>query len=165
MAAHLIKSVQRIPVSLQEAWDFFSDPGNLQVITPADMGFVILSKKEEGKMYAGQILEYKVKPLAGIGLYWMTEITVVRDKEFFIDTQRKGPFTRWEHHHHFKAIDGGVEMIDTVHYKNPLWILGNLANLLFVKKRVKNIFEYRFRKTEEVLGKWPGGEEMQIEIN
>lgn len=157
MAAHSIKTVQKIPVSLQQAWDFFSNPANLQAITPDNMGFKVISQHQGDTMYAGQLIEYKVRPLLKIPLYWMTEITQVKDKQYFIDEQRFGPYALWHHQHHFKEIPGGVEMTDIVHYKNPLWALGRLANTLFMKKKLEGIFKYRFTKVEELFGKWPEG--------
>jgi ligand-binding SRPBCC domain-containing protein len=154
MAVYSLKTVQSLPVSLERAWDFFSSPANLQSITPAKMGFKIISQHHGKKMYAGQIIEYKVKPVLGIPLYWMTEITHVQDQQHFIDEQRFGPYILWHHQHHFKAVPGGVEMTDIVHYKLPLWILGDIANSLFVKKQLKDIFDYRFQKVEELFGKW-----------
>ncbi len=117
------------------------------------MGFVIKSKHHGEKMYAGQIIEYLVKPLFGIPLYWMTEITHVADKKYFIDEQRFGPYTLWHHQHHFKEILGGVEMTDIIHYKLPLWFLGDIAKVLFVKKQLQGIFDYRTKKVEEMFGK------------
>ncbi len=155
MAAYSIKTVQKIPLSLEEAWSFFSNPANLQLLTPDDMDFRVISKLHGTRMYAGQIIEYKVKPLLGISLYWMTEITHVEEQRFFVDEQRFGPYRFWHHQHHFRQIEGGVEMTDSVHYKNPLWLLGDLANFLFVKKRLIKIFDYRFKKVEELFGKWP----------
>ena len=89
----------------------------------------------------------------GIPLYWMTEITQVEDKKYFVDEQRYGPYSMWHHQHHFKPVDGGVEMTDIVHYKLPLWFLGDIANSLFVKKQLKQIFDYRFKKVEALFGK------------
>jgi ligand-binding SRPBCC domain-containing protein len=152
--AHSIKTVQKIPISLEKAWDFFSNPANLQAITPTNMGFKVISKHHGDTMYAGQIIEYTVKPVLGIPLYWMTEITQVKDKEYFIDEQRFGPYSLWHHQHHFRAIEGGVEMTDIVHYKNPMWLFGRIANTLFVKKKLKDIFDYRYKKVEELFGKW-----------
>lgn len=152
MAVYSIKTVQRMPVSLTQAWDFFSSPANLQIITPPYMGFTIISQHHGDKMYPGQIIEYKVTPVLGIPLYWMTEITHVQEERFFVDEQRFGPYSLWHHQHHFKAIEGGVEMTDIVHYKLPLWWLGNLANALFVKKQLAGIFEYRKKKVEEMFG-------------
>jgi ligand-binding SRPBCC domain-containing protein len=156
MAAHSIKTVQKIPVSLDEAWSFFSNPANLQAITPDGMGFTIISKHHGEVMYAGQLIEYKVRPLAGIPLYWMTEITQVKDRAYFIDEQRFGPYSLWHHQHHFKEIPGGVEMTDIVHYKNPLGFMGRIANALFVRQKLKTIFDFRYRKVEELFGKWTG---------
>ena len=156
MAAHSIKTFQKIPISLERAWDFFSNPANLQAITPDNMGFKVISKHHGDIMYAGQIIEYTVKPFLGIPLYWMTEITQVKDKQYFIDEQRYGPYSLWHHQHHFKEIPGGVEMTDIIHYKNPFWIFGRLANTLFVKKQLDGIFDYRFKKVEEMFGKWNG---------
>lgn len=164
MAAHSIKTVQKIPVTLEKAWEFFSNPANLQAITPGNMGFKVISKHHGELMYAGQIIEYTVKPVLGIPLYWMTEITQVKDKEYFIDEQRFGPYSLWHHQHHFKAIEGGVEMTDIVHYKNPFWIFGKIANTLFVKNKLTEIFSFRFKKTEELFGQWPGGQEEQVNI-
>jgi ligand-binding SRPBCC domain-containing protein len=143
------KTIQQLPISLDVAWDFFSSPDNLKKITPADMGFNVVSKYHGEKMYPGQIIEYKVSPVLGIPLYWMTEITHVQDKEYFVDEQRFGPYSMWHHQHHFKAVDGGVEMTDIVHYKLPLWFLGDIANTLFVKKQLQHIFEYRYKIVEQ----------------
>ena len=154
MAAHSIKTVQKIPASLNEVWDFFATSSNLDAITPGDVKFKIISKHHGDKIYPGQVIEYKVSPIFNIPLYWMTEITHVKQSEYFIDEQRKGPYSLWHHQHHFKEIDGGVEMTDIVHYKNPLGIIGEIANGLFVKGQLKKIFEYRFSKVEEIFGKW-----------
>jgi ligand-binding SRPBCC domain-containing protein len=154
MAVHSIKTVQKIPVSLREAWDFFSNPANLQAITPGNMGFKIISKHDDEKVYPGQLIEYKVSPILKIPLYWMTEITHAEELKYFIDVQKKGPYALWHHQHHFKEIEGGVEMTDIVHYKNPFSFIGEIANSLFVKRQLKNIFQYRFNKVEEVFGKW-----------
>ena len=145
------KTVQVLPVSLDVAWDFFCDPANLQTITPGHLGFKVISSHHGTLMYPGQVIEYKVKPVMGIPLYWMTEITHVSDRKYFVDEQRIGPYSLWHHQHHFKEIKEGVEMTDIVHYKLPLWIAGDIANSLFVKKQLKQIFDFRFRKAEEMF--------------
>jgi ligand-binding SRPBCC domain-containing protein len=117
------------------------------------MGFSIISKFANEKIYAGQLIEYTVRPFLNIPLYWMTEITHVVDKKYFVDEQRFGPYALWHHQHHFRETETGVEMTDLVHYKNPFWILGDLANGLFVKKQLNEIFDYRFKKVEELFGK------------
>ena len=119
------------------------------------MQFKIISRHHGEKMYPGQIIEYKVKPLLGIPLYWMTEITHVKEGSYFIDEQRFGPYALWHHQHHFQRIEGGVEMTDIVHYKIPLGLLGRLANTLFVARQLRQIFDYRFKKVEELFGVWP----------
>ena len=156
MAAHSIKSVQKIPASLKDVWEFFSSHANLQTITPGNMGFSVISKHHGEKIYPGQVIEYRVSPILRIPFYWMTEITHAEELKYFIDVQRKGPFSLWHHHHHFKEIEGGVEMTDVIHYKNPFGFVGEAAHSLFVKRQLKRIFEYRYIKTEELLGKWEG---------
>lgn len=147
-----LKTVQKLPISLDVAWDFFSNPANLAAITPERMGFKTISKHHGAVMYAGQVIEYNVTPVLGIPLYWMTEITHVEDKKYFVDEQRFGPYNLWHHQHHFSAINGGVEMTDIVHYKLPFWFLGDIANSLFVKKQLSDIFDYRFQKVEKLFG-------------
>lgn len=153
MAVHSLKTVQQIPVSLSEAWDFFSNPANLQTITPAKLGFRIISHHHGERMYPGQIIEYRVSPLLGIPLYWMTEISQVADQQFFVDEQRFGPYALWHHQHHFRETGNGVEMTDIVHYKLPLWWLGDLAHGLFVRSQLQEIFNFRYQKVEEIFGK------------
>jgi ligand-binding SRPBCC domain-containing protein len=147
-----------MPISLEQAWDFFSKPDNLKEITPSNLGFNIISKHHGSTMYSGQIIEYTVKPILGIPLYWMTEITHVIDKQYFVDEQRFGPYSLWHHQHHFKEIEGGVEMTDIVHYKLPLWILGDIAQVIMVKSQLNGIFSHRYIAVEERFGKWPGAE-------
>jgi len=154
MSTFSLKTSQNIPVDLETAWAFFSNPFNLEIITPENLGFKVLSKHQSDNIYPGQIMEYTVSPLLGIPVYWMTEITHMRDRQFFVDEQRIGPYKFWHHQHHFKAIEGGVEMTDIVHYRNPLGFLGNIANTLFVKNQLDTIFNYRFNRVEEMFGKW-----------
>lgn len=147
-----LKSVQIIPITVDEAWSFFSRPDNLKDITPSYMGFTIRSKHNGSRMYAGQIIEYTVKPLLGVPLYWMTEITHVDEGKYFVDEQRFGPYNLWHHQHHFKEVTGGVEMTDIVHYKLPFGILGDFANALFVSSQLKKIFDFRYKTVEHIFG-------------
>ncbi len=142
----------QLPVSIEKAWDFFSSPANLKIITPPHMGFVITSEFNNEKMYCGQIISYVVKPLAGIPLTWVTEITHVQEPYYFVDEQRFGPYALWHHKHFFKKIDGGVEMRDLVHYALPLGFLGRMANTILVKNQLSAIFEYRAQKLEKLFG-------------
>jgi ligand-binding SRPBCC domain-containing protein len=142
-----------LPITLDQAWEYFSSPHNLQEITPKEMGFTVLSKHKTDKMYPGQIICYHVKPVLNIPLFWMTEITHVRDKEYFVDEQRYGPYNFWHHQHFFSAVEGGVLMEDLLHYKLPLGPLGALANSLFVSKKLNAIFNYRKPVLEAKFGK------------
>ena len=146
-----LKKVQVLQVSLSQAWNFFSSPANLAKITPANLRFNIISKHHGENMYPGQIIEYIVKPFLGIPLYWMTEITHVEHEKFFIDEQRQGPYSLWHHQHHFKETNAGVEMTDIVHYKLPLWFLGDIANTLFVRDQLNKIFDHRFKIAKELF--------------
>lgn len=149
-----IKTVQKIPISLDQAWEFFSCHDNLKEITPANLGFTVISKQQGRVIYPGQIIEYTIRPFLGIPLYWMTEITHVEDKKYFVDEQRSGPYSLWHHQHHFNEIEGGVEMTDLVHYKIPFWILGDMAQVIMVKAQLKRVFDFRFTVVEERFGKW-----------
>jgi ligand-binding SRPBCC domain-containing protein len=148
-----MKAKQSVPMGLDEAWAFFSSPINLRKITPEHMAFEIKGDLSElKKVYAGQIINYTVKPIARIPLAWTTEITHVVDHQYFIDEQRFGPYSFWHHQHFFTAIPGGVEIEDIVHYKLPLGFLGDIANALFVKQQLKGIFDFRFQKLNEMFG-------------
>lgn len=118
------------------------------------MGFKITSISSEGEMYAGMIISYKVSPLAGIKLNWVTEITHVKEGVYFVDEQRVGPYSMWHHEHRIEPIDGGVLMTDIVTYQPPLGIFGALANGLFIKKQLQRIFDYRFKALEKRFGKF-----------
>lgn len=140
---YLIQRKQFLPVTLERAWEFFSTPANLQAITPPDMRFVVKEGEYSKGMYPGLIIEYTIRPILGIPLYWMTEITHVDHLRYFVDEQRFGPYAFWHHQHHFKTVEGGVEMTDIVHYRLPFGILGTMAHALFVGKRLEGIFTYR----------------------
>ncbi len=147
-----IEFKQNIPSDINTVWDFISSPKNLKLITPPHMGFTILNNLDSDKMYSGQIISYKVSPVAGVKMNWVTEITHVKEKEYFVDEQRFGPYSLWHHKHFIKPIEGGVEMTDIIDYKIPFGFLGDIANALLVKKQLQNIFDYRFKKVEEIYG-------------
>lgn len=147
-----IRRQQVIPVTLEVAWDFFSNPENLEAISIPGMGITIISSHHGKSVYAGQVIEYRLKPLLGIDMYWMTEITHVEAPHFFVDEQRFGPYRLWHHQHHFKEVEGGVEMTDIIHYKLPYWFLGHMAHTLFVNKKLNAIFDFRFKKIAELFG-------------
>ena len=140
---------QFLTISLAEAWNFFSSPGNLSKITPEHMGFSITSGTP-GKMYPGQIITYKVAPFPGLKTNWVSEITHVTDQSFFVDEQRFGPYRMWHHEHHFEVQNGGVLMTDRVSYKLPFGIFGHIAHALFVRRQLKQIFEFRIIAMEKL---------------
>ena len=137
-----LKYSQKLPMNLNEAWDFLSSPNNLELITPKSMDFNIIDWDKK-KAYPGQIIQYTVRPILGIKINWVTEITQVRDKEFFIDEQRFGPYAFWHHKHFIKEIEGGVIMEDVIHYKPPFGFVGVLLNFLFINSKLNSIFKHR----------------------
>lgn len=146
-----------MPISLEQAWDFFSSPLNLAKITPPQMKFVVTSDyNADTKMYPGMIITYKVSPVFGIKMNWMTEITHVQEHEYFVDEQRFGPYALWHHQHHFKEIPGGVEMTDILNYAVGYGIIGRLGNSVLVAKEIEKIFAYRVKAVDELFGKYKG---------
>ena len=151
MKIYTLHTKQKLPISLDEALEFLSNPKNLEVITPKSMAFKTISGDDRA-IYAGQIIQYIVKPMLGIPVKWVTEITHVMDKKYFVDEQRFGPYALWHHKHFLKEIPGGVEMEDIVDYKLPMGILGQMVHPFLVKPKLKEIFEYREKKLVELFG-------------
>lgn len=154
MAFYQLNTTQKLPVTVNEIWDFISSPNNLKEITPEHMGFTVTGNTGAGKMYPGMIITYKVSPLFGIKLNWMTEITQVKDQEYFVDEQRIGPYTMWHHQHKIEPIEGGVLMTDIVTYQPPMGFLGAIANSLVIKNQLTEIFDYRTVALEKRFGKF-----------
>ena len=142
---------QKLPISVEKAWEFLSNPANLKTITPEYMSFDILSGNEK-PMHAGQIIQYIVTPILGIKTKWVTEITHVKKNEYFVDEQRFGPYALWHHKHFINEIEGGVEMEDIIDYKIPMGLLGQLAHPILVKPKLEEIFAYRQTKLIELFG-------------
>ena len=142
---------QKIPIDKNEALKFLSDPNNLKTITPDYMGFDII-EKENTKMYSGQIIKYIVTPIFGIKMNWVTEITHVKDFEYFVDEQRFGPYKFWHHKHLIKEIKDGVEMIDILDYALPFGYIGRLFHPIIIKPKLNEIFNYRRNKLIEIFG-------------
>jgi len=154
MAFYQLIKTQKIPASMNDVWNFMSSPMNLKEITPAYMNFTVTNNSGQGKMYPGMIITYKVSPLIGIRLYWMTEITHVKELEYFVDEQRSGPYKIWHHQHKIEPIEGGVLMTDIVTYEPPFGFIGSIANTLLIKNQLKKIFEFRFTAVENKFGKF-----------
>ena len=148
-----LEAKQFINIPIEQAWDFFSSPANLSKITPSHMGFEITSELAE-KMHAGQIITYRVGLLPGVKSNWVTEITHVDEQKFFVDEQRYGPYSMWHHEHRLTPIEGGTMMDDIISYKPPFGPLGSLANELFIKRQLHQIFAYRRMAIRKLFGDW-----------
>jgi ligand-binding SRPBCC domain-containing protein len=153
MKMYNIKRAQILPISLQEAWKFFSDPGNLATITPGDLQLKILYASGEGETYEGQIIRYQLKVLPLITSEWVTEIKNVNAPISFVDEQRFGPYTFWHHQHRFSECPEGVEVTDEVNYAMPFGILGDVVHKLFVQRELNSLFSYRSDKLVELFKK------------
>ncbi|MCT4614094.1 MAG: SRPBCC family protein [Marinifilaceae bacterium] len=140
---HSLVLEQKINIGIDQCWEFFSNPQNLSKITPQKMGFKISSEKEL-ETYAGQIITYEIQILPFLKTNWVTEITHLKEKEYFVDEQRIGPYKMWHHEHIFKRIDEeSCLVIDKLSYKLPFGFFGNLAHFIFVKSMLRKIFSYR----------------------
>lgn len=155
MALHQLGRVQRLPIPVADAWRFFSDPRNLRVITPPEMGFSLRSRVPD-VIHPGLIIEYTIRPFARVPVTWVTEITHVVEGRLFVDEQRSGPYRMWHHEHHFLAVPGGVEMRDLVSYTLPFGPLGDLGDRAFVQRRLAGIFAYREAVLRDRFGAFPG---------
>lgn len=147
---YTLKTSQLLPANIEKAWTFFSNPVNLDVLTPENMRFTITSE-EMLKMYKGQIITYKIGILPFIKSNWVTEITMVEENSYFIDEQRFGPYKMWHHEHIFIPKGNQTEMIDKISFALPLGFLGSLAYKLFVKKKLTEIFRFRSKKIQEIF--------------
>ncbi len=143
MAFYQFYHTQSISAPAEEVWDFISSPKNLKDITPDYMGFEITSGNLSEKIYPGMIISYTVKPVLGVRMIWVTEITHIEEGRYFVDEQRIGPYLMWHHQHFIEPTDQGVLMTDIVSYSPPLGFLGVLANNIFIRKQLKAIFNYR----------------------
>lgn len=152
MPVHTLERTQIIRAEVAAAWDFFSDPRNLEKLTPKELGFQILSELP-GKMYPGMVIRYRVSPLLGIPMTWVTEITHVEQGRFFVDEQRVGPYRIWHHEHHFRDLgDGRIEMLDRVTYQLPMGWLSEPVHALVVEPQLRSIFAYREKVVQELFG-------------
>jgi len=141
---------QFLPISLETAWDFFSSPNNLQVITPKELDFKITSIDSE-KAYAGQMITYSIKLNSIFKMNWVTEITHLENKNLFVDEQRFGPYKMWHHVHKFEKVDQGVLMTDIIHFKLPFPLFAGISYNLIVKKKLRQIFSHRELKLNELF--------------
>lgn len=136
---------------MEDVWEYFSSPENLNALTPDDMQFEILTDVRGVKMYPGMIINYRISPFAGVRFGWTTEITHCEDHHYFVDEQRFGPYAFWHHRHHFEQRGEKIIMTDTVHYALPFGFLGRMAHALFVKKKLEGIFSFREQAIRKVF--------------
>ncbi len=151
MKIYQFRSKEFLPISINEAWDFFSNPQNLPLITPPWLNFEITSQLGD-KMYAGMIITYLVHPLFNIPTTWVTEITHVNEPLYFVDEQRFGPYKFWHHQHIFREVENGIEMEDIVSYAVPFGFIGRIANSLMISKKIKFIFDFRMQVLKKMFG-------------
>jgi ligand-binding SRPBCC domain-containing protein len=151
MKIHQFRRIQVLPITLQEAWDYFSNPNNLSKLTPPAYDFQ--AAQVELPIYAGQLMVHRIRVLPFVRMNWLTEITHVVPGEMFIDQQLVGPYKIWHHRHVFKACASGVEMLDDIHYALPFGPCGDIANAVFVRRQLESLFDFR----RDVLGKTFGG--------
>ncbi len=145
-----LETKQIIDRPIEEIWSFFTNPKNLNQLTPSDMNFKILSGSSDD-FYEGKIISYSINPFKFYNIKWVTEITTIKKNDFFIDEQRFGPYKMWHHEHHFiKNNDNTTTIYDKVIYKLPYGIIGKLSHKLFIKKRLLEIFNFR-KKTIKKL--------------
>jgi ligand-binding SRPBCC domain-containing protein len=148
---YTLTSEQILPLSSEQAWEFFTVPTNLDKITPKEMNFKITNNPPP-KTYKGQIITYKIGILPGVKANWITEITHLEDKKFFVDEQRFGPYAMWHHEHHFQEIEPGkVKITDIVNYKLPFGLVGDLFGSAIIKNKVQAIFESRYQILEKTF--------------
>ncbi len=145
-----LKRTQLIRTDFQTCWDYFSAPGNLHVITPDYIDFRVHTAVPE-KLYEGLIIRYTIRPILGIPLTWISEIKTWREDRYFVDEQRRGPYKLWHHEHHFREVEGGVEMTDVITYRMPFGVFGRLVHWLFIRRQLERIFDYRCQKADELF--------------
>ncbi len=148
---HQLIAVQKLPISIEKAWDFFSSPKNLTLITPKELNLIPTSELPE-KMYPGMFITYSIKPFLGIPSKWVTEITHIREYKYFVDEQRVGLYDIWHHQHHFKEVSDGVQMTDIIDYKLPFGFLGKITHKLLIEKKIQTIFNYREKELKNIFG-------------
>ena len=151
MAFYQLNYQQIIKSDMNTVWEFIANPRNLKTITPDYMGFDITSEEVSELMYEGMIISYKVSRFFNIKNDWVTEITRIRENEFFVDEQRIGPYVFWHHQHFFRQTDQGIDMRDKVTYSPPFGVLGAICNSLFIRKKLEDIFNYRKEAIEKLL--------------
>jgi len=157
MPIHTLHCRQTLDVDREQAWHFFSDPRNLARITPPALDFQIVTPDLPAAIHPGMMIQYRVRPLLGIAMRWLTEITHVEAGHFFVDEQRVGPYAIWHHEHHFRdAGPGRVELEDRVTYRLPFGWLSEPMHALVVRDQLQAIFAHRRQAVEAIFPPRPG---------
>jgi ligand-binding SRPBCC domain-containing protein len=152
MVIHTINRTLTVHAPLAECWSFFSNPRNLARITPPNLGLHVPGDVPD-EMHAGLMIEYRVRPLFGFQIVWLTEITHVDQPRYFVDEQRVGPYRIWHHEHRFYPVDSDrTEVLDTIHYVLPLSPISEIIHGVTVEPKLRQIFEYRERVIRELFG-------------
>jgi ligand-binding SRPBCC domain-containing protein len=138
---HTLERTQMLPVAPGEAFEFFADAYNLEVITPPWLRFRVVTPGPIA-MKAGTLIEYRLR-LHGLPIRWLTRIDVWEPGRHFQDRQLRGPYGAWHHTHAFAPRDGGTSMRDIVRYTMPLGPLGRLAHRALVRRDLERIFDFR----------------------
>lgn len=147
-----LSAAQKLPLHLDQAWDFFSNPQNLSLITPPSLALQITSALPP-KMYEGMIITYSVVPVPPFRASWVSEITHLAPPHYFVDEQRVGPYSMWHHEHHLREVDNGksVEVIDQITYKVPGGPISPLIHRFLVRPRLDSIFKFRREKLAQLF--------------
>ena len=133
---------QVLKLTLQEAWDFFSSPYNLNTITP-DFFHVTVTSKVPEKIYAGLMISYRMKAVFGIPMAWLSEVSHCEEPKRFVYQQRIGPFKFWSHEVCLTEQDQGIILEDIMFYAMPLGWLGEFINSVLIANKLEQIFDTR----------------------
>ncbi|MBI3797999.1 MAG: SRPBCC family protein [Deltaproteobacteria bacterium] len=150
MRLYRLERTQVVPQTLEEVFAFFTDAGNLELITPEFLHFRMLTPLPI-HMEPGALIEYRLQ-LFSIPFFWRTRIEIFEPGRRFSDIQLVGPYRRWHHLHEFSQVPDGTLMRDTIDYALPLGPLGTLAHMVFVRRTLEQIFDYRRDRIEQLLG-------------
>ena len=150
MPIYTLHRTQRVRFGLEQCWDFFSNPHNLEKITPPSLNFRVKTDLP-AEIYPGLMIEYKVSPLFGIPVSWLTEIVQVNKPHHFVDEQRVGPYRLWHHEHFFRDVGPDeVEVRDLIHYVPPFGPMGVIINALAIRPQLGRIFDFRAGALEKL---------------
>ena len=138
-----------MPRPTDAVFAFFSDPMNLETITPPWLRFRIVEAPE--RLERGSLLRYRLS-LFGVPIAWRTLIAAWQPPRSFTDIQLSGPYPLWEHTHRFTPLHGGTEVYDHVRYRVPGGLLAPILEAKLVGRWLDDIFDYRRERLADLLG-------------